>query len=521
MAFVLALDPVVVGAALAQHHAGFGDGLQFLEKIVQFPRWLPEPTEAARVAIAKRELAQYMPALDAATLRQEFALLPSNPRELQTMLRGLWGLQAQLPRYAEGEINWRLLLRITALRYRFRKEMDALLQDAARLDQVAFAARFLAIEAKRAKQKWVNPSESIAPKVNDLPQEIVAALAADDMSWDGRKIIEHAMLVECPVALTKFEFAQIFDCYSGEWSHAERDVKLQQALHAAADARRATHATTTKLTIQHALAMHHGLMDSAMQAISEAMLRDQATACGHLLRLLSVVLFDDRRILIDADIFHALFKTFLRRARLTASLAYVPLRRLEREILEKVCAIAEDPGALLEILKPWDPYEEDVAQDDGLRAALVAALQSRIEPTFLDHFDQPNAMTTMLSGNQRSAERWCLLRHGVVSRPENLTGIGQLTSDAAGANGFRLLKACTDQGEGTTWYGLEELPELAKDIAITDALWQTATRSTINVRFFASFQTVRAAIERMRNAPLADPPWWADVSAAYARLREP
>src|ERR1051325_1022742 len=47
--FVIALDPTVVGAALKVHHPGFGDGLAFLEKMIQFPRWLPDvPDEDCR-----------------------------------------------------------------------------------------------------------------------------------------------------------------------------------------------------------------------------------------------------------------------------------------------------------------------------------------------------------------------------------------------------------------------------------------------------------------------------------------
>ena len=520
MAFVLALDPVVVGAALAQHHVGFGDGLQFLEKIVQFPRWLPEPAEAARVAIAKRELAQYMPALDADTLRQEFALLPSNPRELQTMLRGLWGLHVQLPRYAEGEINWRLLLRITALRYRFRTQMDALLSDEARLDQIAFATLVAAKHAAEPTRGWSPPSVMTTRALDDLPREIVEALASPDLSWSGQQIIEHAMLVARPVALTKHEFSLLFERYTSEWPHAERDATLQQFLHDAADANRVTAEVVAKLTIQHALAMHHLLMHSAMKSIPEADLQEHAANCHHLLQLISGMLVDDRRIQIDATIFERVLKTFLPRAGLTTSLAYVPLRKLEQKILVQLCAVADDPGSLLEILKPWDRDEEDVANDNGLLATLDTELTARIEPKFLDYFDQHNALQNMLSGKQRSAERWCLLRHQVVSRPENMRGIGQLSSEAAIANCFQLLKACTDKGEVANRYGLGELPQLAKDVTVTDALWKTATRGSINVRFFTSYQKVRTDIECARNTPLADPAWWTDVSAAHARLRE-
>jgi predicted KAP-like P-loop ATPase len=42
--FVCAFDPIVVGKVLRRYHPGFGDGLKFLEKIIDYPRWLPPPS---------------------------------------------------------------------------------------------------------------------------------------------------------------------------------------------------------------------------------------------------------------------------------------------------------------------------------------------------------------------------------------------------------------------------------------------------------------------------------------------
>jgi len=41
MAFVCAFDPVVVGHVLSDSHPGFENGLKFLDKIIDYPRWLP------------------------------------------------------------------------------------------------------------------------------------------------------------------------------------------------------------------------------------------------------------------------------------------------------------------------------------------------------------------------------------------------------------------------------------------------------------------------------------------------
>ena len=46
--FICAFDPVVVGQVLGEH-PGFGDGLKFLDKIIDYPLWLP-PASAAGLA---------------------------------------------------------------------------------------------------------------------------------------------------------------------------------------------------------------------------------------------------------------------------------------------------------------------------------------------------------------------------------------------------------------------------------------------------------------------------------------
>src|SRR5262249_6903068 len=78
----------------------------FLGKMIQFPRWLPEVTDDDRRRLAARDVEQYFPALNRDALRQEFDRFPRNPRELRTLLRGMWGLNSQSKRYRENEISW-------------------------------------------------------------------------------------------------------------------------------------------------------------------------------------------------------------------------------------------------------------------------------------------------------------------------------------------------------------------------------------------------------------------------------
>src|ERR1043166_3599023 len=65
--FVAAFDPCVVGKVLGHQHVGFDDGLKFLDKIIDYPRWLPPaPVDAlTKLAIAdSKRFCDYVPEVE-------------------------------------------------------------------------------------------------------------------------------------------------------------------------------------------------------------------------------------------------------------------------------------------------------------------------------------------------------------------------------------------------------------------------------------------------------------------------
>lgn len=209
--FVVALDPAVVGMALKEHHPGFGDGLAFLEKMVQFPRWLPDVADAERWRLAERDVRQYLDAVDPNALRQEFARFPRNPRELRTLLRGLWGLNTQACRYHPGEINWNIVLRIAALRHRHRQAIEVMFEDEERLDRIIGASWAETgqqpVERRQGRQPptpALPPSpilESALRAANLDPScssELANAFGQRHLLWSGEVLIRHANLITHP-----------------------------------------------------------------------------------------------------------------------------------------------------------------------------------------------------------------------------------------------------------------------------------------------------------------------------------
>ncbi|MCX6855582.1 MAG: P-loop NTPase fold protein [Verrucomicrobia bacterium] len=127
--FVCGFDPVVVGKVLRASHRGFGDGLKFLEKIIDYPIWLPPATAPGLMKIALADASKYCPYVPTDDVRQVIPLLPQNPRAIRQFIRLLSLLKDQVARYDVYELRWPAILAATVIKVRHPKLADALLND--------------------------------------------------------------------------------------------------------------------------------------------------------------------------------------------------------------------------------------------------------------------------------------------------------------------------------------------------------------------------------------------------------
>src|SRR4026207_1097992 len=100
----MGLDPVIVSNALPDVHAGWGRTPEFLEKIIDFPFWLPPVSHDDIRCLLNQELKDSSSSIDGRALTEVVCLLPTNPRKLKRFLRGLWRFKAQIERHEEAEL---------------------------------------------------------------------------------------------------------------------------------------------------------------------------------------------------------------------------------------------------------------------------------------------------------------------------------------------------------------------------------------------------------------------------------
>jgi hypothetical protein len=104
--FLLAFDDDIVSRSLTIKNPAWGDGLNFLEKILDFRFYLPAVTQSQKNRFIQRAIDKYCSFVPQESTKQIQDLLPTNPRKLKALIRSLTALQPQIHRHDQDELNW-------------------------------------------------------------------------------------------------------------------------------------------------------------------------------------------------------------------------------------------------------------------------------------------------------------------------------------------------------------------------------------------------------------------------------
>jgi hypothetical protein len=227
MAFICAFDPVVVGQVLGNSHAGFGDGLNFLEKIIDYPRWLPEPTQEQLAGLAVADAAKFCPYVPATELSEIVGLLPKNPRSIRQFIRLLDLLRHQIQRHHPYEIQWSILLAANVLKVRFPKISHEILGDSEFWESVYSSTFFGGTKENDLKKSIttkvdtiLHNSEGKSDQATDELIKCITAIASKLNAWHGLgpEVLPYQFhLAESPCAVTWKEldsFLEYLDSHS-------------------------------------------------------------------------------------------------------------------------------------------------------------------------------------------------------------------------------------------------------------------------------------------------------------------
>lgn len=256
--FICGFDPKVVGEVLASKHPGFGDGLMFLEKIIDYPVWLPAPPAEGLKRMAEADAAKYCPFIPSAALQDALELLPRNPRAIRQFVRITSLLKTQTDRHGDDELNWPIILTANAIKVRiprlesslthspefyrslgWERSMGSNSQDSEKHDAsirnhaAECLKRSQVTDASNEVQDWL--FQALRRICNHL--DIWMGMGAEGASYQ-------ANLAERPLPVTRKEFDRLFAAWNGkssipvaeEWisvhagEHGFREGEIAEAL---------------------------------------------------------------------------------------------------------------------------------------------------------------------------------------------------------------------------------------------------------------------------------------------------
>ncbi len=220
--FVLGFDPVIVEDFLTEHYSTRILGRGFLDKIIDFPRELPEPSSEQLVALAMQERTERCEFIDEAALRRTLPFVVQNPRSVKRFVHSLFLLKRELSRHREGEINWDVLLLIQVLHGKSRRLADLLFSEGRDSTFTRYRAAKLwskadgrsTDDALGALQSTVRSTDIAEAEVNET-MRLLDALDERTGIFTAQEVFSyHSDLLDRPHAVTWKEY----DEFASDWA---------------------------------------------------------------------------------------------------------------------------------------------------------------------------------------------------------------------------------------------------------------------------------------------------------------
>lgn len=520
--FILAFDPKRVGEALQEQHGGWGT--EFVEKIVDFPRYLPEPTTQDILALVKNDIAESRATVDVGAIERSLDLWPRNPRLARQFVRHLWSLGPEAARYGADELNWTLIIVGNLIKTKWPRLVHRFFEEVT--DEAFFMMASRIFETERSRGRHEEFASEIA-RICDL-ESIDASDRAEVLRlW--RALAEHAglgflptpqirrhvLLVEDPVVVTQKELDELLLV-------EEQQQDIAQWL----DAHLARHGFKRDQLLRglfvQAMAALENRLGAAADEIEESRLLEQALAARRVLSVLRVISlgqehgFTGPSPALGAAHFALLYKHVSRWAPWNNHATYRELRGLEEALIVDVVNAASDVGTLFGALDPIARMRsEKSAEAAAIGDVIEAIADARVSATVIERFRQPEGIHELRRNKEfhLGPKALLLLSSRVWQEPSRARFLSIDRSRASAVvaeNVVFWLDMLKDEADSRRFTDPKE-DLVSKDGEIMRHAWYLLSTIRVNPRMFSRVRSIGQFIEKSAGITLAKPPWWSEA----------
>lgn len=506
--FVLAFDNEIVADGLTTANKAWGDGDNFLDKILDFEYYLPKVSKAQKNFLLENMLGRYADFVPRESVGPIEHLLPDNPRKLKRLIRGLVSLSPQLKRHRPDELNWVEIWLAEMIRQESNPFFIHLLDG--KLDTfVGIAYRFLHNEKKNKGQdneandadirKVINEVGGINEKQTERLIELIKAtrvLAGMHLEYNWKFALR-------PEAITWKEYDELRQ----QWVETPTPETLSGWIGKQSGAVSIEAPDVERDLLQTLI----NVRDSAVSAAADTTTSEgNAAKCAEATSLLTMT----QQLLDLPGIFSPeAFSKLYGKASYWIAFRMNPgeeeLRRSEKTFLLSLLHRANDDEApaLFDVLKPWDPWAFTMEDSETawlkkeLSRECLEILTPKAERALITYLNRPDVFRVFRSGKASQTFQYLLFHRdhlpwsGAIRSAMQAVVKEAKSDDQAYEKANDFLQLLIDaQGNQPSCIGFAGAEEIAKDREFMQVLWSAVTSRHIQYRMLKPYLSKRAIL---------------------------
>jgi hypothetical protein len=528
--YVMALAPQVVEHGLRMVHKGWGEHHKFLEKIIELPKYLPEPTPQERQRYANALIQSLGSNIDQDVLEDLAPLLPQNPRKLKLLLRYIASLHGVFNRFHASEIDWRALYICLMLRFEFPEETSGLVKNEQAVKDIEAALSHLFKDRALRDPDKLNELEKKLPEASYAPKDelekirflsLCKALRERETFERGRYPLAQLFnLSEQPPALTFKEIENEVNRLTatkdssrlpilGEWLTVDGQLDSKK-----------TQAFVNGL-VELREDYLNGIADSDMEEEVKEGLKI-VSIITNILRLTTIDLGGFEEEALTPENWSTIYRHFARWSHFETFDYYKQVREDERQLLKDIVGTMST-GLRLQVLD-----SRELGLDDRFRSnseafqTVIEEIRLELERTasnyLIDCFESPNGIEAFWAIDFYSKGKNLLFTkssslHSDAVYRERLREISNRASRDREIQRnfltyFRML--CYGALEGKGSFHTDKCKELLKDTDLLKIVWTAAVAQPLNPRMAGSLYRYHQKLLQagVSSDLLPKPRWW-------------
>lgn len=537
--FICAFDPEVVSHVLGRYHPGFGEGLKFLDKIIDYPRWLPIPSWEGLTNLAVAETSRLCQFVPVSAVKDAVGLLPANPRAVRQFIRLISLMRPQIERHNDDELIWPIILSAAVIKVRFPRLALGLLKSGKFWAEVASEWESDEQQAREKVRGVIDKHISNVLKTftgtdqhpeKNLMQDALLALAPHVEAWTGVgfEVLAYQMHVaEEPRAVTMKEFGEFWMEFRSNHSAEFAKNWLEDHSKRVDRSERDVFRDLIRAAVKYRDSVFRRI-GYAHQAVELAPLRHEAEDIVGLLEVLVLKLghLDQSEKWLDPTDFNRICEAILERHDDSVSDADKGLREREGQFLRQI--VTRWSPDILPIIKVLNPdtsrlyFHLQAERAKKLCRELSQIARDKYAIQLTGGLREADFITRLFrrSDDSRQAVRILLDVDGPLWKEHRKEALGVLAGSARSVGVQRsaydlVYWFCSALRTKTDPWETDNLKKLFAEQEIRDALWSAATATPLAPKKVLWIQDFPTRCEAM-GANVALPSWW-DAALAQAK----